>query len=103
MADLRGGGDARDARPWGSKFFHFLAVFGKNLQNNPTSGVGAPPRENAISATVYYSSYLSSTDANSFYVRVLLFSYICPRDQYDRNIHSLALSPLGFIDLGNDL
>ena len=28
-------GGARDARPpWGSKFFHFHAVFGKNVKNN---------------------------------------------------------------------
>ena len=37
-------GGARDARPpWGSKFFHFHAVFGKNLKNNSNFGSwGAP-------------------------------------------------------------
>ena len=43
LADLRGAPGTR--LPWGSKFFHFHAVFGKNLQNNPNLGVGAPPWE----------------------------------------------------------
>ena len=38
-------GDARDARPLESKFFHFHAVFRKSLQNNSTLGVGAPLRK----------------------------------------------------------
>ena len=38
------GGGARDARPpWGSKFFHFHAVFGKKLKNNSTFGSWRPP------------------------------------------------------------
>ena len=42
LADQRGG--ARDARPpWGSKFFHFHAVFGKKLKNNSTFGSWRPP------------------------------------------------------------
>ena len=42
LADPRGG--ARDARPpWGSKFFHFHAVFGKKLKNNSTFGSWRPP------------------------------------------------------------
>ena len=43
VADLRGG--AGDARPPGSKFFRFHAVFGKFWQNRmlvPPRGVGAP-------------------------------------------------------------
>ena len=42
LADPRGG--ARDARPpWGSKFFHFHAVFGKKLRNNSIFGSWRPP------------------------------------------------------------
>ena len=43
LADTRGG--ARDARPppWGSKFFHFHAVFGKNVKNNSNFGSWCPP------------------------------------------------------------
>ena len=42
LADPRGG--ARDARPpWGSKFFHFHAVFGKNVKNNSNFGSWRPP------------------------------------------------------------
>ena len=42
LADPRGG--ARDARPpWGSKFFHFHAVFGKKLKNNSIFGSWRPP------------------------------------------------------------
>ena len=49
LVDLRGAPET----PPGSKFFHFHAVFGKkNLKNNSTLGVGAPPRENPGSATV---------------------------------------------------
>ena len=40
-------GGARDAHPhWGSKFFHFHAVFGKKLNHNPAllgGPIGAPP------------------------------------------------------------
>ena len=42
LADLRGG--ARDAPPpLGSKFFHFHAVFGKNLKNNSNFGSWRTP------------------------------------------------------------
>ena len=39
------GGGARDARPppRGSKFFHFHAVFGKNLKNNSNFGSWRTP------------------------------------------------------------
>ena len=37
------GGGARDARPPGSKFFHFHAVFGKKLKNNSTFGSWCTP------------------------------------------------------------
>ena len=49
----KGGGGARDAHPpWGSKFFHFHAVFGKKLKNNSTFGSWRPPPgENPGSAT----------------------------------------------------
>ena len=40
LADSRGG--ARDAPP-GSKFFHFHALFGKNLKNNSNFGSWRPP------------------------------------------------------------
>ena len=38
-------GDARDGcpPPWGSKFFHFYAVFGKNVKNNSNFGSWRPP------------------------------------------------------------
>ena len=36
---------------WGSKFFHFHAVFGKNVKNNSNFGSWRPPRENPGSAT----------------------------------------------------
>ena len=37
-------GGARDVRPpWGSKFFHFHAVFGKNVKNNSNFGSWRPP------------------------------------------------------------
>ena len=49
---IGGSRGAPGTRPPGSKFFHFHAVFGKNVQNNPNLGVGAPPRENPGSATV---------------------------------------------------
>ena len=43
LADPRGG--ARDAPPpRGSKFFHFHAVFGKNVKNNSNFGSWRPPR-----------------------------------------------------------
>ena len=31
---IQGGAPGTRAPPWGSKFFHFHAVFGKNLKNN---------------------------------------------------------------------
>ena len=60
LADPRGG--ARDAPPppWGSKFFHFHAVFGKKLKNNSTFGSWRPPPgENPGSATAMYIPVLS--------------------------------------------
>ena len=43
---------ARDASPRGSKFFHFHAVFSKNLKNNSNFGSWCtPPGENPGSAT----------------------------------------------------
>ena len=37
-------GGARDVRPpWGSKFFHFHAVFGKNVKNNSNFMSWRPP------------------------------------------------------------
>ena len=47
---IQGGRQGR-APPWGSKFFHFHAVFGKKLKNNSTFGSWRPPRENPGSAT----------------------------------------------------
>ena len=51
-------GGARDARPpWGSKFFHFHAVFGKNVKNNSNFGSWRPsPGENPGSATASKNS-----------------------------------------------
>ena len=61
MADLRGG--ARNARPPGSKFLHFHAVFGKNWPNNrlapPPLGLVPPPLGNPGSATEYKSAILT--------------------------------------------
>ena len=42
LADLRGGRQGR-APTWGSKFFHFHAVFGKNLKNNSNFGSWRTP------------------------------------------------------------
>ena len=54
-------GGARDAcPPWGSKFFHFHAVFGKKLKNNSIFGSWRPPGENPESATAMVYSGLSS-------------------------------------------
>ena len=47
------GGRQGRAPPWGIKFFHFYAVFGKKLKNNSTFGSWRPPPpgENPGSAT----------------------------------------------------
>ena len=51
-------GGARDARPpWGSKFFHFHAVFDKKLKIIALLGVGAPPGENPGSATGFRAQF----------------------------------------------
>ena len=54
MADLRGGRRGR-APPFGPKFLHFHAVFGKNWPNNrlapPLLGLAPPPLRNPGSAT----------------------------------------------------
>ena len=42
LADLRGGRQGR-VPPRGSKFFHFHAVFGKNLKNNSNFGSWRTP------------------------------------------------------------
>ena len=42
LADLRGAPGTR-APPWGSKFFHFHALFGKKLKNNSTFGSWRTP------------------------------------------------------------
>ena len=39
----KGGHQGRAPPPWGSKFFHFHAVFGKKLKNNSTFGSWPPP------------------------------------------------------------
>ena len=46
--------------PWGSKFFHFHAVFGKNLRNNPTLGL-APLRKILDPPLEYIGMYLVCT------------------------------------------
>ena len=57
---IQGGG--RDARPpWGPNSFIFMQFSAENLQNNPNLGLGAPPRENPGSATVWYSSFYVQT------------------------------------------
>ena len=56
MIDVTIGGSKGGApgTPWGSKFFHFHAVFGKKLKNNSTFGSWRPPPgENPGSATGY--------------------------------------------------
>ena len=58
LADLRGESGTRP--PWGSKIFHFHAVFGKILQNNPNLRVGTPPRKNPGSATVTSGMFVVS-------------------------------------------
>ena len=50
VADLRGG--ARDAPiPWGSKYFHFHAIFGQKEGSHTHLGSWRPPGENPRSAT----------------------------------------------------
>ena len=44
----------RQGRPPGFKFFHFHAVFGKNLKIIAILGVGVPPWGNPGSATDIY-------------------------------------------------
>ena len=50
------GGCQGHVPPWGSKFFHFHAVFGKKLKNNSTFGSWRPPGENPGSATLLFGS-----------------------------------------------
>ena len=40
---IQGGAPGTRAPPWGSKFFHFHAVFGKNVKNNSNFGSWRPP------------------------------------------------------------
>ena len=39
----KGGRQGRAPPPWGSKFFHFHVVFGKNVKNNSNFGSWRPP------------------------------------------------------------
>ena len=39
----KGGRQGRAPPPWGSKFFHFHAVFGKNLKNSSNFGSWRTP------------------------------------------------------------
>ena len=39
----KGGRQGRAPPPWGSKFFHFHAVFGKKIENNSTFGSWRTP------------------------------------------------------------
>ena len=47
-------GAPRKRIPWGSKFFHFHAVFGKDLQKIGLWELAPPPQENPGSATDIY-------------------------------------------------
>ena len=61
LADLRGG--ARDAcPPWGSKFFHFHAVFSKNSKNNSNFGSWRTPLGKILDPPLIYKS-------NSFFMK----------------------------------
>ena len=40
---IQGGAPGTRAPPWGPKFFHFCAVFGKNVKNNSNFGSWRPP------------------------------------------------------------
>ena len=56
------GGRQGRAPPWGSKFFHFHAVFGKKLKNKSTFGSWRPPPgENPGSATDTHSVHHTQT------------------------------------------
>ena len=67
LADPRGG--ARDARPpWGSKFFHFHAVFGKNVKNNSNFGSWRPPLGKILDPPLLL---LASLHTTSFLVVVI--------------------------------
>ena len=49
---IQGGAPGTRAPPWGSKFFHFHVVLGKNVKNNSNFGSWRPPPgENPGSAT----------------------------------------------------
>ena len=60
LADPRGG--ARDARPppWGSKFFHFHAVFGKNVKNNSNFGSWRPPLGKILDPPLLVITYVTT-------------------------------------------
>ena len=51
-------GGARDARPpRGSKFFHFHAVFGKNVKNNSNFGSWRPPPGKILNPPLYVAAF----------------------------------------------
>ena len=56
LADLRGGGRQGRAPPppWGSKFFHFHAVFSKYLKNNSTFGSWRTPLGKILDPPLIY-------------------------------------------------
>ena len=78
MLSCRSGGSkggARDAHPWGSKFFQFHAVFGKIWQNRmlapPPEELAPPPRGNPGSATVpllWMPCHVQCCDVTSYHV-----------------------------------
>ena len=52
LADPRGAPGTR-APSWGSKFFHFHAVFGKNVKNNSNFGSWRPPLGKILDPPLY--------------------------------------------------
>ena len=82
-------GGARDAPPRGSKFFHFHAVFGKNVKNNSKFGSWRPPPgENPGSATGY-GLHIHPVNCTS----ALHFLYVCTHVPY---VHSKFCQIMSF-------
>ena len=55
----KGGRQGCAPPPWGSKFFHFHAVFGKNVKNNSNFGSWRPPPGKILDPpleTAYFSA-----------------------------------------------
>ena len=93
---------ARDSRlPWGSKFFHVHAVFGKNLKNNSNVGSWRTPLGKVLNPQLVYVvsvrdhvcvcvNFAYSTPftlcSSCFYVCVHLWQWVCFLKDQDEHI-----------------